>query len=121
MMTDRKPLLKGEIVFVENINSFANATIYVKLEDVTLMDAPSKVISEQVINNVHYDPANQNKIKFVIYGEIINPQACYSISVHVDVDRDNKLSSGDFINTESFPVLTHGYSDTVSVRVKQLR
>jgi uncharacterized lipoprotein YbaY len=121
MINNRKPLLRGGIVFIEKINSFANATIYVRLEDVTLIDAPSKVILEQVINNVYYDQADQDKIEFVIYGEIINKQARYSISVHIDVDRDSKLSSGDFVNTESFIILPYGHTDNVSIRVRQLK
>lgn len=49
------PLVNGEISFdKKNVKSFSGATIYVRIEDVTMQDAPSKLISQQVIKNVSY-------------------------------------------------------------------
>jgi hypothetical protein len=49
------PLLRGEIFFDKNnVKSFAGATVYVRLEDVTMQDAPSKLILQQVIKGLSY-------------------------------------------------------------------
>ena len=48
------PIVKGHIVLDKNVKSFSGATIYVWLEDVTMQDAPSKLISQQVIIDVSY-------------------------------------------------------------------
>jgi uncharacterized lipoprotein YbaY len=49
--TTPPPLVNGEISFdKKNVKSFSGATIYVRIEDVTMQDAPSKLISQQVID-----------------------------------------------------------------------
>ena len=54
--TTTTQLVKGEISFdKKNAKSFSGATIYVRLEDVTMQDAASKLISQQVIKNVSYE------------------------------------------------------------------
>ena len=45
----------------------------------------------------------------------------YAIRVHIDVDNNGKINPGDFVNMQSYPVITHGYpKDNVSVHVKQV-
>jgi uncharacterized lipoprotein YbaY len=123
------PLVKGEISFDQNnVKSFSGATIYVHLEDVTMQDAPSKLISQQIIENVSYNGSSvaghhhQKKIKFALFGHmVVDVQRLYAVSVHIDVDNNGKINSGDFINMESYPVITHGYpKDNISVHVRQV-
>ena len=122
------PLVKGDISFDQkNIKSFSGATIYVNLEDVTVQDVPSKLISQQVIENVSYgnDEAayHQKKIKFTLFGDriVVDFRRLYAIRVHIDVDNNGKINPGDFVNMQSYPVITHGYpKDNVSVHVKQV-
>ena len=46
------PLVKGEISFdKKNVKSFSGATIYIRLEDVTMQDAPSKLIVAVVLSS----------------------------------------------------------------------
>jgi uncharacterized protein (DUF2141 family) len=51
----------------------------------------------------------------------INIRARYAVSVHIDVDGNGKINSGDFINMESYPVLTYGYPDNILVYVRQIK
>jgi uncharacterized lipoprotein YbaY len=114
-------LVKGIIVFEEHIKPISEATIHIRLEDVSLQDAPSKLIVEQVIRNVSYDNTDHQKIEFVVYGNIVDIRARYSISVHVDVDNDDRIGKGDFITMQSYPVLTQGYPDNLLVNVKEVK
>jgi uncharacterized lipoprotein YbaY len=130
-MTEGKrttPVVKGHIVLDKNVTSFSGATIYVLLEDVTMQDAPSKLILQQVIKDVSYyddyDNLNchQKKIGFELFGDITDFQGMYSIRVHIDVDNDGKISVGDYMSMESYPVITHGYpKNKVSVHVRQVK
>ena len=43
------------------------------------------------------------------------------LEVHVDVDNDGKISVGDYINMESYPVLTYGNPNYISVKVKNVK
>jgi uncharacterized lipoprotein YbaY len=92
-----------------------------------MQDAPSKLISQQVIKNVSYDSSaagHQKKVKFALFGDriAIDFTRLYAISIHIDVDNNGKINSGDFINMESYPVITHGYpKKNVLVHVRQVR
>ena len=44
-----------------------------------------------------------------------------NIRVHIDVDRDGRVSRGDYITMESYPVLTWGHPDRVTVRVREVK
>lgn len=122
------PLIKGKISFDQkNVKSFSGATIYIRLEDVTMQDAPSKLISQHVIENVSYNGSNvpghhQKKIKFTLFGHVVvDLRRSYSIRVHIDVDNNGKINSGDFITMESYPVITYGYpKDNISVHVTKV-
>jgi uncharacterized lipoprotein YbaY len=124
------PLLRGIIIFDKNnVKPFSGATVYIRIEDVTMQDAPSKLILQQVIKDVSYDGNvisnhhHQKKIEFELFGDIVvDVRRSYAISVHIDVDNNGKINSGDFINMESYPVITYGYpKDCVLVRVKQVK
>ena len=130
--TASSPLLRGKIIFENNVKSFAGATVYIRLEDVTMQDAPSKLILQQVINNVSYGSGaddiaghnhHQKKLQFALFGDriVVDARRLYTITVHIDVDNNGKINPGDFINMESYPVITHGYpKDSVSVYVRQV-
>jgi uncharacterized lipoprotein YbaY len=122
--------LRGKIIFDKNnVKPFSGATVYIRLQDVTMQDVPSKLILQQVIKDLSYDGndiANyhhQKKLEFELFGDIVvDVRRSYAISVHIDVDNNGKINSGDFINMESYPVITHGYpKDYVLVRVKQVK
>ncbi len=115
------PLVEGEIIFDERISPFSGATVYLRLEDVSLLDAPSRVISEEVIKNVSYRGDAQNRLRFTLEGEIPDQKAHYAVRVHVDLDGDGKVSSGDYITMESYPVLTFGHPNHVSVRIREVK
>jgi len=120
-MQDRVCHVNGELVFDQDTKLFSGATAYVRFEDVSLQDAPSKVISEQIIRNVGYDPLNPQKIRFELVGDIADMQGTYAISVHIDLDGNGKINSGDFINMQSYPVLTHGYPNNIVIHLKEVR
>ena len=111
------PLLTVQINFEETLELLSNATIYITIFDVTMADAPSKMILQRVIRNIDYN----SNLQFRIYGQIPNKKARYSVRVHVDVDGDGKVSTGDFISMESYPILTYDYPNYVSVKVKLVK
>ncbi len=121
MMSDSVLLVTGEILFAQETHSFSGATVYVRLEDVSLADAPAKVVAEQVISDLSYEAGSQAKLEFRLYGEIPDERASYSVFVHVDLNGDEKVSRGDYISMESYPVLTFGYPKQVSVRVREVK
>ena len=126
--TNKTPLVTGEIILeyddglLKSLRSSPNVSIIVRLGDVTFADTESKVIVQHLIKGAEFIIDCKAKksiiIPFELYGKIANRQASYAISVHVDMDGDGKIGLGDYINTESYPVLTHGYPNHVTVKMK---
>lgn len=115
-------VVKGIIVFDEYVKPFSGSTVHICLEEVSLQDAPSRRIAEQVIRNVSYNKIDIKKIEFVIHGQVaLDVHATYSIRVHGDVDNDGKISKGDLITVQSYPVLTHGYPDNILITLKEVK
>jgi hypothetical protein len=42
------------------------------------------------------------------------------VAAHLDLDGDGKVSPGDQINTQSYPVLTMGNTDRVQIALWQI-
>ena len=116
-----KPLVSGEIVFAERPELPPDATAYVRLLDTSVEDALSSKIAEQVLKNIAKKANQREAIPFVIEGAIESERASYTISVLVDLDGDGEISQGDFINMQSYPVLTFGFPNHISVEVRQIK
>jgi uncharacterized lipoprotein YbaY len=110
-----QPLVTGEILLPAHSVLPSRAVAYVHLLDTSLADAPSTIVAEQVIEDIAGRIARGEKIRFALYGEIQNLRASYSVSVHVDLDGDGPIGAGDYINVQSYPVITFGYPNHISV------
>ena len=70
-LTTATPLVRGTIVFESSRPELTGATVYVRLEDVSLADAPAEVVSEQVIGNpAERASAKRSRLPFLIVGPI---------------------------------------------------
>jgi len=114
-------LVSGEVRFGEGNEAFSEATAYVRLEDVSRADAPSRTIAEQVIRHVSYQPGQSGKLVFDLTGPAPDEHARYTVSAHIDVDKDGQVGHGDYISMESNPVLTHGYPRVVIVLLRKVK
>ena len=106
-------LVCGEIVFDSPPGSLSGATIWIRLEDTSLADAPAEVVSERVLTDLPARLAVDERIPFSLCGPEPDPTASYSLNVHVDLQGQGKINPGDYINMASYPVLTFGYPDYV--------
>ena len=122
-MQDPKILLTGEIV-IDNINrSFKNASIYIYLEDVSLLDREAKVVVEKTIQSVSCKKGTKKQLQFVIYQEKIkiDQRANYSIRVHIDLQNNKIINKGDYLTIQNYPVLTFGSPHSVIVHVREVK
>ncbi|WP_440953657.1 YbaY family lipoprotein [Methanococcoides sp. FTZ1] len=112
--------VQGMIIFDEPVESFSNATIYLKVEDVSLQDVASVVMSEDTIEGVSMDADNIQPVPYMIYHPDLQERMTYSLSVHVDVDGDGSLSSGDYYSTWHNPVPTDPGMHELDVHVEMI-
>lgn len=114
-------LVKGEITFEEQAPPFTSATMHVYLEDISVADIASKVIADYVERDVAFDPKTTKGLSFAIAAKALDPRASYSLRVHIDIDGDGKVTQGDFISTQTYPVITFGHPREVSIPVQQVK
>jgi uncharacterized lipoprotein YbaY len=120
MSSSETPLVKGEILLGQAQRSFTGATVHVQLEDVSYADAPSRVVAEQVIPDVSHESETEHTLKFALYGDVPDEKGRYIVTVRVDLQERGRVIRGDYLSVESYPVLTHGNPNLISVRLREV-
>ena len=113
-------LVSGEIVFAARPQLPPQAALRVQLLDTSYADAPATVLAAEVFTDIAAD-ANQGKpLPFSLYGPAPNPRISCTVSAHVALQGSDRVQPGDYRNTQSYPVITYGYPDRVSIRVERI-
>ena len=134
------PLVTGKVTIAAGIPAFQGATLHVYLEDVSYADAESVPVAETAIRNVNHEPSarsrgdnstkSRNKwgdtvVPFELYAlpgaAPIDRRHDYSLRVWVDRDGDGKRGPGDLYSDQSYPVLTRGFANTVTITLSPPR
>jgi putative lipoprotein len=104
----------GNVFYRERMALTEDAVVTVQVQDVSLADAPAKVIGEQVIEN-----PGQVPISFEVeYDERdIDERHTYSVYARIEDGQGDLL----FTTTQSYPVITHGNpTENVEVLVQRV-
>ena len=118
MPSNRIPsLVRGEVILSPELASFDRATVYTYLEDVSYQDAPATILARHAIAEITHSIGTENRVNFTLLTQEIDPRANYSVRVHVSLQSDRQIQAGDYISTQTYPVLTHGFGDWVSIKV----
>ena len=80
----------------------SDATVYVRLQETSRADARATTVAEQVINHVNIVPEGP-PIPFTL-AMPPSESGRYVVRVHADVAGDGKVSQGDYVSTQSYPV-----------------
>lgn len=88
--------ITGHIVFPGNAPRRKARRITVELHDVSLQDAPSKMLTQTLLEDVAIKPGSSAAFT------IDAPEASRGVAfrVHVDWDGDGKVSAGDLLTTQ---------------------
>lgn len=111
-------ILQGMIIFDEPVESFSNATVFLEVEDVSLQDVESTLIAEDTIEDISLDANDPEPVPYMISYPELDERMSYSLSVHVDVDGDGTLSSGDYYSPWNNPVPTEPGTHELDVHVE---
>ena len=95
-------LIEGEITFKGVEKQVGGATIYVRLEDISIQDDAGKTLVEQVIRDVSVDPSAPPTYRYLIEHRELEPKDSYRIRVHLDADNSGDISEGDFAWTAPY-------------------
>jgi uncharacterized lipoprotein YbaY len=111
-------LVSGQVLFDADSQPLSNATIYVRLEDVSRSDAQSRIIAEQVIRGV--SSQQSSPLPFEVRGDLGGEGIQVNVRVHIDVDGDGQISPGDYISMQSYPVALSANAPHVQVYVHRV-
>ncbi len=97
--------LKGEICFQQKPFFLNHSKINIRLEDTSFADEHSILVCEQILSGLSNKITENGKILFELYVDAVDSTKRYAVNVHVDINGNDKIDSGDYINTISYPVL----------------
>jgi putative lipoprotein len=105
--------ITGQIVFPSNAPKKKARLITIELHDMSVADAPSKMLTQTRMKDVQVAPNEALPFK------IKAPEASRGVAfrVHVDWDGDGKYAPGDLLTTQVIPVPAEGQSGPVEVPV----
>ncbi len=108
-------ILTGEIQFAEPPRLPEEAVAYVRLLDTTRAGAAARVVAEQALTGIAGGP-----IEFAMEASDIDPLRRYTVGVHISAHGGGRIRSGDYLNTQDYPVLTRAYPNRVCVTVNRV-
>jgi uncharacterized lipoprotein YbaY len=112
-------VVRGHI-FLSPPATFGPATVHVRLEDVSLADAPSRILARQVIHVAGAPPPGSG-IPYALTAEAQEVRAIrpfeVGVSAHVDVDGDSRFSQGDYLTQQRYTIAS-GF--TVDITAKPM-
>lgn len=111
-------VVRGSIRLPSKMPPGIAAQIVVRVEDVSRADAPSIVIGEQRLATVSICGGDSVPFAIQVPAERIDDRGSYSVSAHIDLGGSGQVETGDFISTQTYPVLSRQYPDDVDVEVR---
>ena len=110
----------GEIVLPPGDYPAPAAELVVQVEDISRADAPSVMIGEFRRRNVPLRGGETIRFRIEIPADRIDERRLYSVRAHADMSGSGHVKKGDLLTTRSYPVLTHGHGDHISVAVQRI-
>lgn len=115
-----QPLVHCVVVLDKATPSFSAATLLVRVDDVSRADSASITVAEAWLKPLAHLSGAESVWQVSLYGALPEPRKLYSIWAHLDIDLDGKISSGDYITTQSYPVLTFDHPREVIVQLTRV-
>jgi uncharacterized lipoprotein YbaY len=112
--------VSGEILIPEEVGTFTGATAHIILEDVSRLDISAQAIAQQTITDICHEQGSADKVAFSLPGGRAVNSALYSIRVHLTFYGDGQIHQGDFISTQSYPVLTQSHPCCVLITLTEV-
>lgn len=93
----------------------SGSTVNVEVRDTSLADAPAVTLRKASVDVPH--TGRTNTVKMPV--ELTTVPDGTTVWAHVDVDGDRRVSLGDYVSVESYPVRSVA-QQTMTIRVKRV-
>jgi uncharacterized lipoprotein YbaY len=114
-------LVRGRILFHDIQKSIPReATAYIRLDDTSELDVPSKTIVQVIIKDFARLVNEGKPFLFTLHGTVPPENRSYSIDVLIDIDGDGRVSKGDFITMQNYSVKTFHPPTEMLIEVREV-
>ena len=108
--------ISGEIVINAESYSFANATAFVYLEDVSRVDGAARILGRAKLTSVVYHQGAESRVLFAVEA-IDTPHGDEAtLPVHISIDGDENVLARDLVLTTHNAVI-EGEFPEISVKI----
>ena len=119
-MTPTQRSISGTIEFHDVRQPARDVTVHVRVEEASRADAPAAVVAQLSLRGVEVAAAAP-PLRFELHDIQTVPSGRYVIRAHADVDGNDRITRGDYISTQSYPVLTGTAADVVKIVLHEVR
>ena len=119
-MTSAQRSISGTIEFHDVRQPAGDVTVYVRVEEASRADAPAAVVAQVMLRGIEVAAAAL-PLRFELHDIQTVPSGRYVVRAHADVDGDGRITRGDYISTQSYPVLTGAAADVVKIVLHEVR
>ncbi|MDZ7693792.1 MAG: YbaY family lipoprotein [Balneolaceae bacterium] len=99
-------LIQGQVIIEADIESFSGATLNIYLQDVSRMDAPARIVHEQILPNISHNKGQPTHLGFSMdvddTDDARHPR--YNLRAHLDKSGSGEVDKDDLVTTRSYPV-----------------
>jgi hypothetical protein len=86
----------------------ASAVLRVNVEEVTRADARANVVARQTVPAQLLLTGGREARRFSIAVADVESTKSYRLRIHLDLDGNGSIGQGDYVSTQSYPVITNG-------------
>jgi hypothetical protein len=105
--------ISGEIVFPNNAPKRKAGRVTIELHDISVADAPSKMLAQTRLEDVPVRPNEHLPFKI----KVPHDTKGTAFRVHVDWDKDGSVSAGDLLTTQVISPPAAGQTEPVQVPI----
>jgi hypothetical protein len=96
----------------------AKATLRVRVEDTTRIDASAALVKEFVAPEISRESGEVTPMPFDFECPPLEGKRRYSLRVHLDVGATGEVSVGDYVSTQSYPVTPGGAGQSFDISLR---
>lgn len=113
--------VSGEVVFAARPVLPPEAILRVRLLDTTYADAPSRILDEVTFADIAGTANSGSPLCFQMRAQLSDWRIRCTVWAHVALAPHEGVECGDYVTTQSYPVLTQGYPDHVSLQLHRVQ
>ena len=113
-------VVRGKIRFQGHFGPARAVDLVISLVDTTYADAAAVPVAVLHTDLADWEITESEGLNFEIQADQLDPLNRYEIMVHLDFNCTGEIKEGDFINMQSYPVLTQGHPSEVKIKAIQI-